>query len=103
MCGNYLEIFLLNSNKVKIYIWVLCHAKVRCLRCTFQIFGGMSGSENRVTTVSSSLILGGWVTNVSFCDELRRKVWGWVEGWVTTLFDLQLSSVFKLILLPTLC
>ena len=27
-------------------------------------FGGLSGSEDRVTTVSNSLILGGWVTKV---------------------------------------
>ena len=35
------------------------------------IFRGLSGSEDRggVTTVSNSLILGGWVTNVSKNDD----------------------------------
>ena len=42
-----------------------------CSKDTFLLvhvpnFGGLSGSEDRggVTTVSNSLILGGWVTNV---------------------------------------
>ena len=35
-----------------------------------------------VTTVSNSLILGGWVTKVLKNDDEK---WG-VEGWVTTLF-----------------
>ena len=35
--------------------------------CTFQILGGCQGRRTRVgvTTVSNSLILGGWVTKVS--------------------------------------
>ena len=35
-------------------------------RCTFQILGGSQGRRTgvAVTTVSSSLILGGWVTKV---------------------------------------
>ena len=46
--------------------------------CTFQILGNLSGSEDRggVTTVSNSLILGGWVTKVlKNCD---KKIGG---GW----------------------
>ena len=47
-------------------------------------FGGLSGSEDRggVTTVSNSLILGGWVTKVLKNGDKNRGV----EGWVTTLF-----------------
>ena len=35
-------------------------------KCTFQILGGCQGRRTGVgvTTVSNSLILGGWVTNV---------------------------------------
>ena len=42
------------------------------LRCTFQILGGCQGRRTgvAVTTVSSSLILGGWVTRVlKNCDK----------------------------------
>ena len=38
-----------------------------------------------VTTVSSSLILGGWVTEVLKNDDENRGGGG-VEGWVTTVF-----------------
>ena len=52
--------------------------------CTFQILGGCQGRRTGVvvTTVSSSLISGGWVTKI-----LRKatKIKG-VEGWVTTRF-----------------
>ena len=37
-----------------------------------------------VTTVSNSLILGGWVTNVLRMATKNRGV----EGWVTTIFRL---------------
>ena len=44
----------------------------------------MSGSEDRggVTTVSNSLILGGWVTKVLKNGEEKWRV----EGWVTMVF-----------------
>ena len=47
-------------------------------------FGGLSGSEDRGggTTVSNSLILGGWVTKVLENEDKNRGV----EGWVTTIF-----------------
>ena len=43
-----------------------CGRKCAGLRCTFQILGGCQGrrTEVGVTTVSNSLILGGWVTKV---------------------------------------
>ena len=37
-----------------------------------------------VTTVSNSLILGGWVTNVFKNGDKNRG--GGVKGWVTTIF-----------------
>ena len=50
-------------------------------------FEGVSGSEDRggVRTVSNSLNLGGWVTNVL---KKATKNWGGggVQGWVTTVF-----------------
>ena len=53
-------------------------------RCTFQILGGCQGRRTGVgvTTVSNSLILGGWVTKVLKNGEKNRGV----EGWVTTIF-----------------
>ena len=42
------------------------NTKVGCHLCTFQILGGCQGRRTGVgvTTVSNSLILGGWVTKV---------------------------------------
>ena len=47
-------------------------------------FGGCQGRRAgvRVTTVSNSLILGRWVTDVLKNDDENRGV----EGWVTTIF-----------------
>ena len=53
--------------------------------CTFQILGGCQGRRTGVgvTTVSNSLILGGWVTKVlKNCD----KKWGGGEWWVPSIF-----------------
>ena len=59
---------------------------IKSLWCTFQIFffwgGGagsvMVGGQVGVTTVSNSLILGGWVTKVlKNCD---KKIGGWKGG-----------------------
>ena len=48
------------------------------LLCTFQFLGGCQGRRTGVgvTTVSNSLILGGWVTNVLKNDDENTGEWG---------------------------
>ena len=62
-----------------------CPLLIGC-RCTFQFLGGCQGRRTGVgvTTVSNSLILGGWVTKVLNNGEKTGRV----EGWVTTIFRL---------------
>ena len=59
-------------------IWKLVHVPI------FFFLGGLSGSEDRggVTTVSNSLIFGGWVRKVLKNDDKKLAV----EGWVTPIF-----------------
>ena len=56
-----------------------------------QILGGCQGRRTGVgvgvTTVSNSLILGGWVTKVLKNSD-KNGGGGGVEGWVTTIFRL---------------
>ena len=53
-----------------------------CIHVHVPIFGGLSGSEDRggVTTVSNSLILGGWVTKVLKIDDEKWWGGGWRDG-----------------------
>ena len=58
--GYYRKIFSFKINKLS-------------TMCTFQIFGGCQGQRTGVgvTTVSNSLILGGWVTKVLKNDDKK--------------------------------
>ena len=59
------------------------------IMCTFQILGACQGRRTGVgvTTVSNSLIFGGWVTKVLKNSD-KNGGGGGVEGWVTTIFRL---------------
>ena len=57
--------------RIVLYGWLLANQIAR--RCTFQILGGSQGRRTGVgvTTVSNSLILGGWVTKVLKNDDKK--------------------------------
>ena len=57
-----------------------CYFDSAC--CTFQILGGCQGRRTGVgvTTVSNSLILGGWVTNVLRMATKMGGGGGWKGG-----------------------
>ena len=57
-------------------------------------FGGCQGRRTgvAVTTVSNSLILGGWVTKILENSDKYRGV----EGWLTTIFGLFLLLLYSI-------
>ena len=81
--------FGLSKSEERHLLILFCTDALNCskrspLWCTFQILGCCQGRRTGVgvTTVSNSLILGGWVTKVLI---IATKNMG-VEGWVTTIF-----------------